>query len=103
DLGGMKVIRAFVAEDRSAARFSAVARGIERIRGETSRNYATAGFWVDVSSVAALSVLVFVAISILHFDAASLLMLMFLFVRIVPRLASLQHNVTFYAHGLPSA
>lgn len=102
DLGGMKTIRSFVAEGRSLARFSGLADRLSAARVASSRNYANATFRLEIGSVAMLSALVLVAVDVLRFDATALLLLLFLFARIVPRLASLQHNVQFYAGLLPS-
>jgi ATP-binding cassette subfamily C protein len=102
DLSGMKIIKSFVAGDRSASRFAGVAERIARVRQDSTRNYANSTFWVEVGSVVALSVLVFVAVAGLNFGATSLLMLLFLFARIVPRVASLQHSINYYANVLPS-
>lgn len=102
DLGGMKTIRSFAAEGRSLSRFSGLADRLSAARVASSRNYANATFRLEIGSVAMLSALVLVAVDVLRFDATALLLLLFLFARIVPRLASLQHNVQFYAGLLPS-
>jgi ATP-binding cassette subfamily C protein len=102
DLAGMKIIKSFVAADRSAARFAALAERLGRVRIDSIGNYAGSTLWVEVASVASLSTLVFVAVAMLNFDATSLLLLLFLFARIVPRVAALQHNVNYYASVLPS-
>jgi ATP-binding cassette subfamily C protein len=102
DLAGMKTIRSFVAEDRSLARFSALADRIVDVNRLTFRNYAAGSFFQDTGSVIVLSTLVFIAVNVLRFNASSLLMLLFLFARIVPRLASLQQHLQYYANILPS-
>jgi ATP-binding cassette subfamily C protein len=102
DLGGMKTIRSFVAEGRSLSRFSGLADRLSAARVASTRNYSNATFRLEIGSVVMLSALVLVAVDVLRFDATALLLLLFLFARIVPRLASLQHNVQFYAGLLPS-
>lgn len=102
DLAGMKTIRGVAGEQRSLSRLEALAErvGVERVRG--ARHYATGNFWVDFGSLALLSALVLIAVEGFRFDAPALLLLLFLFARIVPRLSSLQHNLHFCASFLPS-
>jgi ATP-binding cassette, subfamily C, bacterial len=102
DLAGMKTIRSFVAERRSHLRFTTLTDGIAAIRFASIRNVLDSNFWVEVGSVAMLSLLVLVAIRGLNFTAPALLMLLFLFARIVPRFAWLQQNLHFYVSLLPS-
>jgi ATP-binding cassette, subfamily C, bacterial len=102
DLAGMKTIRSFVAEARSLTRFVAITDRVAAIRLASARNVLDSNFWVEVGSVGMLSMLVLVAMQILRVKATALLVLLFLFSRIVPRLASLQQNVHFYVNLLPS-
>jgi ATP-binding cassette subfamily C protein len=102
DLAGMKTIRSFVAEDRSRERVVDLARRLGSVRRANIRYYANSTFWLDVGSVTLLSVLVFVAIRAFHFEVPALLMLLFLFARVVPRLMALQQNIEFYINLLPS-
>jgi ATP-binding cassette, subfamily C, bacterial len=102
DLAGMKTIRSFVAERRSHARFTTLTDRLAAVRLAGTRNVLDSSFWIEVGSVTMLSLLVLVAIRGLHFTVPALLMLLFLFARIVPRFAWLQQNVHFYVSLLPS-
>jgi ATP-binding cassette, subfamily C, bacterial len=102
DLSGMKTIRSFGAEARSLARFVRLSDRLHFVRVANARNFANAALWLDLGSYVVLSGLVFMAVGVLHFEASMLLLLLFLFARIMPRLASLQQNVHFYANLLPS-
>jgi ATP-binding cassette subfamily C protein len=102
DLAGMKTIRGFGGEDRSFARVSKLANWLFTIRENSIRNHANASFWMDVGSATMLTLLVFVVVDILHLSAASVLLLLLLFARVVPRLASLQQSAHFYVNLLPS-
>lgn len=103
DMSGLKTIRGYGAEPRSLERFDRVSRRIGDVRSRNISAYATSTFWLDVGSAVMLSGLVFVAVNGLHFQPSALLMLVFLFARVMPRLAALQQNVQFYLHVLPSA
>jgi ATP-binding cassette subfamily C protein len=102
DLSGMKTIRSFAEEHRSLARFRRLVDRLYDVRLANTRNYANAALWLNVGSYVVLTALVFVAAGVLRLEASALLILLFLFGRIMPRLASLQQNVHFYASLLPS-
>lgn len=102
DLAGMKTIRSFVAEDRSRQRVVGLAHHLGSVRRANIRYYANSTFWLDVGSVSILSALVFLSIRAFHFEVPALLMLLFLFARVVPRLMTLQQNIEFYVNMLPS-
>jgi ATP-binding cassette, subfamily C, bacterial len=103
DMSGLKMIRGYGAEARSLERFTRVSYRIGEVRRHNIDAYASSTFWLDVGSAAMLSGLVYVAVTMLAFRASALLMLVFLFARVMPRLAALQQNVQFYLHVLPSA
>lgn len=102
DLAGMKTIRSFGGEERSFSRVSTLANRLFTIREDSIRNHANGAFWLDIGSVALLVFLVFIVVDILHLSAAAVLLLLLLFARVVPRIASLQQSVHFYVNALPS-
>jgi len=102
DLVGMKTIRSFGAEGRSFSRVVNLAGDLEDVRNAQTRNYANSTFWLEVGSVAVLSGLVYVAVQRLHFQSATILLLLLLFARIVPRLTTFQQRLEYYAGTLPS-
>jgi ATP-binding cassette, subfamily C, bacterial len=102
DLGGMKTIRSFGGEERSFARVWRLANRLFTVRQDSIRNHANAAFWLDIGSVAMLTLLVFIIVDVLHLSPAAVLLLLLLFARVVPRLASLQQSAHFYVNLLPS-
>ena len=102
DLGGMKAIRSYGAEARSLHGITCAAQALADANAANNRHYATATMWLDIGSAATLSGLLLFAISVMHFDAAAILMLLFLFARVVPRVSALQQRVEFYANLLPA-
>ena len=102
DLVGMKTIRSFAAEQRSFTRVAGLAGHLAGVRRDSIRHYANSTFWLEAGSVAVLSALVFVAVDRLHFQSATLLILLLLFARIVPRLTTVQQKAEYYAGTLPS-
>lgn len=103
DLSGLKSIRGYGAEARSLARFEGVSRRIGEVRTANVMAYAASSFWLEAGSAFLLSALVLIAVEGLGFSASSLLLLLFVFARVMPRLSVLQQNIQFYLHVVPSA
>jgi len=102
DLGGMKVIRSAGAEERSKQRIGRLAFALADARAAGHFHHAYSTLWLDVGSAATLSGLLLVAVGVMHLDAAAILLLLFLFARIVPRAGALQQSVHFYVNLLPA-
>jgi ATP-binding cassette subfamily C protein len=102
DLMGMKTIRSFSAEGRSFSRVVSLAGDLADVRNASIRHYANSTFWLEAGSVAVLSALVYVAVERLQFQSATILMLLLLFARIVPRLTTFQQKLEYYVGTLPS-
>jgi ATP-binding cassette subfamily C protein len=102
DLAGMKTIRSLSAGERSITRVSAAADRLFKVRRCGVADHANASFWLEVGYVAILTALVFVVVGVVHLSAAGVLLLLLLFARVVPRLASLQRTAHVYVNLLPS-
>jgi len=102
DLGGMKVIRSAGAEERSKQRIMRLALELAGARSASHFHHANSTAWLDVGSAATLSGLLLVAVGVMHLDAAAILILLFLFARIVPRVGALQQTLHFYVNLLPA-
>jgi ATP-binding cassette, subfamily C, bacterial len=101
-LGGMKTTRSYGAEVRSASIFSGVAEQVARMNLNLIRNQAETGFWFSSGSVIILSVLLFLAFEILGMSAAELLLLLFLFNRLIPLFGGLQRDYQQCLSVLPA-
>lgn len=102
DLSGLKSIRGYGAEARSIERFQAVSQALGDVRTANVTAYAASTFWLEIGSAIMLSLLVVAAIEGFGFNASSLLLLLFVFARLMPRLSAMQQNLQFYLHVLPS-
>lgn len=97
-----KTIKSHGAESQSARLFSSLARGVGEARLSGVRVYALSKFCFDVGSVIVLGVLLFVAVQLLRLPTAGLRLLLFLFARLIPRLASLQQQAQGVLSLLPA-
>jgi ATP-binding cassette, subfamily C, bacterial len=102
DLAGMKTIRSLDAGERSLARIAAAADRLYWVRRGGVVDHASATFWLEFGYVTILTALVFVIIEVVQVSAAGVLLLLLLFARVVPRLASLQRSAHVYVNHLPS-
>ena len=99
-LGGMKTVKSYGAESRTAAVF-AEATGSQAARFLAAvRNYADVRLLFDVGTLVLLCVSLLTAIEWLNLPAASILLLIFLFGRTMPRAASVQQNVQHFVNAL---
>jgi ATP-binding cassette subfamily C protein len=102
DLGGMKTIRSSAAEERSTRRIGRLASELCAAQAASIRHHANLMLLLDIGSAITLSGLLLVAIKVMHFDAAAILMLLFLFARVVPRVGKLQEMMHAYVNVLPA-
>ncbi|MDB4947872.1 MAG: transporter ATP-binding protein [Gemmatimonadetes bacterium] len=98
----IKVVKSYGAEGRSVAAFAAL--GAERLRafGRAASAYADARAAFTVGSVLLLAAATWLALGVLRLPVAVALLLVFVFSRLVPRLATLQQQWQMAAHELPA-
>jgi len=101
-LGGMKTVKSYGAEERNAGIFSKLTGRVMQTYLNGNLNYAATGFWFTVGSAVLLSAILFVSLEFLKLPAASLLLLLFLFNRMIPIFNSIQQNYQFYLSALPA-
>jgi ATP-binding cassette, subfamily C, bacterial len=101
-LGALKVVKSYGAEDRNARIFAGMARRAVDVRLRSWRTYADARIWFMSGSVALLALVAYVALQVLSVGGPTVLLLVFIFYRLVPRLAHLQTVYQMLAHDLPA-
>lgn len=89
-LNGLKVLKSLGAEDRAAAAFGASARARIATYVELLEGFARSKIVLDAGAAIMMSVLLLVAIRVLRTDGATLLLLIVLFARLMPRVIGLQ-------------
>ncbi|MFN7917538.1 MAG: ABC transporter ATP-binding protein [Vicinamibacterales bacterium] len=101
-LASMKIAKSYGAEARHADVFARLSADL----GQTSRiaidTLAVTREWMAIGSAALLAVLVYVAHTVLAMSTGSLLLLVFLFARLVPRLTALYDKAQILLVDLPA-
>jgi ATP-binding cassette, subfamily C, bacterial len=101
-LGGLKLIKSTGAEARSIAHAEERIGAVGAAHGAVVRSQAAAKSWLDIGAVALLSVVVYVAVRGLQLPPAALLLLIFLFARVLPRLIGAVQSYHAYLALLPA-
>ena len=97
----IKLVKSYGAESRTLEAFQAVAGRSAGSAVDATRAHARAHVVTIAGSATLLGAILFVAIETLHLDAATTLVLAFLFWRVVPRLMDVQQSIRFAVHELP--
>jgi len=101
-LGGMKTTKSYGAEERNADLFSRLTDRVAQTLTDATRNYAETAFWFTVGSAAILSVILYVSISVLSLSATGLLLLLFVFNRMIPLFSNIQQSYQECLNALPA-
>lgn len=101
-LEGMKTIKSFNVNDKNVKIFSNQTNKVTTNYIDTVKSYADAKFLFDVGTVIILSIMVIVLLEVIKLPTASLLLLIYLFVRMIPQFSSLQHSYQYYITMLPA-
>lgn len=101
-LDGMKTVKSFNMEDKNVQEFSNVADDVSLSYMDAIRSYADVKLLFDVGSVVILSLIVFILISFVKISTAELLILLFLFVRMIPRFSTIQRSYQYFINMLPA-
>ncbi len=99
---GMKTIKSFSMEDKNVELFQDVADDVSQKYQDAIGSYADVKFLFDVGSVVVLSIIVFILVGIMAIPTAELLILLFLFVRMIPRFSIIQRSYQYFINMLPA-
>lgn len=87
---GLKTTKAYGAERRSERRFAAESGAVASANERCERLFADARTLLDAGAVVVLAVSIYVAHDVMNLGAAAILVLLYIFARVTPRLAGLQ-------------
>jgi ATP-binding cassette subfamily C protein len=98
----VKVVKSYGAEERSVAAFAALGEDRLAAYGRAARAYSDARAAFTIGSVLLLAAATWLALGVLGLPVAVALLLVFVFSRLVPRLATLQQQWQLALHDLPA-
>lgn len=101
-LSGMKTVKSYGAEERNAGIFSGLVDEVARAKIGGNQNYAETKFWSTIGSALILSAILFFALETLLIPAAGLVLLLFLFNRMIPILSNIQRSYLQFLNALPA-
>lgn len=98
----LKTVKTYDAQAAQLGIFSTLEAAVLRQSLHNTRNQAAATFWFDTGSLVVLGVVIFVSLLALHVGAASLLLLLAIFTRLMPRLATGNSQIQAFLADLPA-
>jgi ATP-binding cassette, subfamily C, bacterial len=101
-LGGLKVAKSVGAEARDVALFNSLDIQLADAYHGLLRSFANTRVRMDLISALSVSALLLLAVELFHLRGTGLLLLTFVFARIIPRIRSLQESAQLMVAGLPS-
>ncbi|MGZ7095799.1 MAG: ABC transporter ATP-binding protein, partial [Methanobacterium sp.] len=101
-LDGMKTVKSFNMEEKNVEEFSRVADEVSISYLQAIGNYADVRLLFDIGSVIILSIIVYFLITVINISTAELLILLFLFVRMIPRFSTIQNSYQYFINMLPA-
>jgi ATP-binding cassette subfamily C protein len=101
-VGAVKTTKSYSAETRSAAAFAALSGDVAAMNIRAGQLHAASRALFEIGATVALCVVLFVSIASLHLGAASILLLLFLFTRLTPRLGAIQGAYQSFGLTLPA-
>ena len=101
-LGGMKIAKSFGAEERHVEIFKRLSERVSYMYTAAVQNQAEVNYWFQIGSVITLSLILYVSFEILSIPTAGVLLLLFLFARVIPKLSSIHQNFQSFINLMPS-
>ncbi|MCE7698055.1 MAG: ABC transporter ATP-binding protein/permease, partial [Methanobacterium paludis] len=101
-MDGMKTIKSFGMQKSNIGEFSKITDQVALRYTNAIRSYADVRAFFEIGSVVFLSVIVAVMIQVMNVPTAGVLLLIFLFVRMVPMFSSIQQSYQYFINMLPA-
>jgi ATP-binding cassette subfamily C protein len=101
-LQSLKAAKTYGAEERNFSIFSDLSSDVVRANVDGARQQAVAATWFELGSAVILAVVLFVSIRVLAVPPASILILLLLFARVMPKIMSGQSHYRAFVNSLPS-
>jgi len=101
-LSGMKIAKSYGTEAAHVDLFGRLAEQVRHMYADTVQIHAGVNFWFNVGSVILLGVILYISIQVLSIPVAGVLLLLFLFVRVIPKFSAIQQSFQSFVNTLPS-
>ena len=101
-LAGMKTSKSHGVEDSQVDIFQNRANQVAEMHVDMTRNRADVGFWLSAGSMAILGLILYFALEVLALTAATILLLLFLFSRLIPMVSGIQRGYQSFINKLPA-
>jgi ATP-binding cassette subfamily C protein len=101
-LNGMKTAKSYGVEERHVEIFRGLAEQVRHKYTYAVQNQAEVSYWFNIGSVITLTLILYVSIQILSIPTAGVLLLLFLFARVMPKFSSIQQSFQSLINMLPS-
>jgi ATP-binding cassette subfamily C protein len=101
-LQSLKAAKTYGAEARNFSIFSELSAEVARANVDGTRQQAIAATWFELGTVVILATVVFASLQILAVPPASILILLLVFMRVMPRIMSGQYHYRAFVNALPS-
>ena len=101
-LQNLKAMKFYDAQSSDLAMFSSLQSSALQQSLESTRSQAAAAFWFEAGSLMLLGGIVFASLEILNVAPASILLLLAVFTRLIPRLAAGQSQLQAFLSELPA-
>jgi ATP-binding cassette subfamily C protein len=101
-LAGMKIAKSYGMERRHIRHFTSVTEQIAQQQISFSRINSKTKMYYQIGSAVALSGFFYGAVTLTHIDAAGMLLVVFLFARLLPRFSRIQLNLQQIHFNLPA-
>lgn len=101
-LGGLKTAKSYGQEERHLGLFLDISAKVNTARVALTRTFAALRLRTTIGSVIALSFILYLAVDRLRLPTAAILLLLFLFSRLVPRLIGLQQTYQQILSSIPA-
>lgn len=101
-LGTLKATKSIGAEDRNYDVFEAHSRDLMKVAVTTYDSFANVTAAFSIGSVLILSSVLYLAVRLIGLSGAEILLLIFVFARLVPRFSAIQQSLQIFLTGLPA-
>jgi len=101
-LSGMKIAKSYGTEAHHIDLFGRLAEEVRHMYADAVQIQAGVNFWFNVGSVILLGFILYISIEVLSIPVAGVLLLLFLFVRVIPKFSAIQQSFQSFVNTLPS-